>query len=110
MLRTVTALVVFLLMQSFAFSQGEIRGRLTDAEGKGPLVGATISIVGTKMGAVSDVNGDFVIANVPPGQYNVRIAYVGYIPVQRRVTVASSAVTLDVTLDQTMIQSSEGIV
>ena len=110
MVRTVTTFVLLLLMQSFAFSQGEIRGRLTDAEGKGPLVGATVSIVGTKMGAVSDVNGDYAIANVPPGQYNVRFAYVGYIPVQRRVTVASSPVTLDVTLDQTMIQSSEVIV
>jgi outer membrane receptor protein involved in Fe transport len=97
-------------MQSFAFSQGEIRGRLTDAEGKGPLVGATVTIIGTKMGAVSDVNGEYVIANVPAGQYNVRIAFVGYIPVQRRVTVASSAVTFDATLEQTMIQSNEVVI
>ncbi|MBS1214550.1 MAG: TonB-dependent receptor plug, partial [Proteobacteria bacterium] len=110
MVRTITAFLVLLLVQSFAFSQGEIRGRLTDAEGKGPLVGATISLVGTRMGAVSDVDGNYTVASVPAGQYTVRIAYVGFIPVQRRVTVANSAVTLDVALDPTMIQAGEVVV
>ena len=110
MVRTITAFLVLLLVQSFAFSQGEIRGRLTDAEGKGPLVGATISLVGTRMGAVSDVDGNYTVASVPAGQYTVRIAYVGFIPVQRRVTVANSPVTIDVALDPTMIQAGEVIV
>lgn len=110
MVRTFTAFVVLLLAQSFAFAQGEIRGRLTDAEGKGPLVGATVSIVGTKMGAVSDVNGDYIIANVPTGQYTVRFAYVGYIATEQRVTVVSSPVTLNASLAQTMIQAGEVVI
>lgn len=110
MVRNITTFLVLLLLQTYAFSQGEIRGTLTDAEGKGPLVGATVTVVGTKMGAVSDVDGNYVIANVPAGQYTVRIAYVGYISVQRRVTVTSGPVTLNAALDPTMIQSSEVIV
>jgi outer membrane receptor protein involved in Fe transport len=110
MVRKLTTFLVLLIVQSYAFSQGEIRGRLTDAEGKGPLVGATVSIVGTKLGAVSDASGNYTIPNVAAGQYTVRAAYVGYITGQRRVTVASDPVTADFSLTQTTIEAGEVVV
>ncbi len=110
MVRKLTTFLVLLLMHAYAFSQGELQGRLTDAEGKGPLVGATVSLVGTKMGAVTDVDGKYAVTNIPAGQYNVRFAYVGFVPVQRRVTIGAGSTTLDVALQPTMIQSSEVII
>ena len=110
MVRKLTAFLALLLVQSYAFSQGEIQGRLMDAESKGPLVGATISIVGTKLGAVSDASGNYTIANVAAGQYTVRAAYVGYITGQRRVTVASGPVTADFSLTATTIEAGEVVV
>lgn len=44
-----------------------IRGIVQDDKG-GPLAGAVISIEGTQNGAISDVNGRFVISNVSAGQ------------------------------------------
>jgi outer membrane receptor protein involved in Fe transport len=110
MIRNITTVLLLLLAHAFAFAQGEIRGKLTDAEGKGPLVGATVSIVGTKLGAVSDASGNYALSSVPPGTYTVRAAYVGYITVQRKVTVAAEPVTLNIALDPTMIDQSEVIV
>jgi outer membrane receptor for ferrienterochelin and colicin len=34
------------------------------------------------MGAASDVNGDYIIVNVPAGTYTLKATYVGYSPVQ----------------------------
>ncbi len=110
MVRNIVTVLLLLLVHAYALSQGEIRGRLTDAEGKGPLVGATVTLTGTKMGAVSDVSGDFAITNVPLGTYTVRVAYVGFVSVQRRVTVGSEPVTVNLALTPTMIDQSEVII
>ncbi len=57
---------------------GKIVGKVTDAETGEPLPGANILIVGTTIGAASDVNGNFVILRVPPGKYDVRAMFIGY--------------------------------
>ena len=110
MVRKIATVLLLLLSHAYALSQGEIRGRLTDAEGKGPLVGATVSLVGTRMGAVSDASGNFAVANVPEGSYTVRVAYVGYISQQQKVTVKAEPVTLNFVLTPTMIDQSEVII
>jgi len=42
-----------------------------------PLIGASINIEGTTLGATADLNGDFII-NVSPGKYTVGISFIGY--------------------------------
>ena len=61
-MRYLVCLVVSILMLAqVAFAQnGEIRGRVTDEAGD-PLPGAQVSLVGTSMGAITNVDGEFVI-------------------------------------------------
>lgn len=104
-------LLAILLVQAYAFGQtGEIRGRITDAETNGPLVGAAVTLAGTTMGASTDVNGEYAIKNIPTGQYRLRIAYVGYITVERPVTVGEEPVTVSLALQVTTIESGEVVV
>ncbi|CUU03789.1 Carboxypeptidase regulatory-like domain-containing protein, partial [Candidatus Kryptobacter tengchongensis] len=72
---------VSLLLVSFQviFAQyGKIAGKVVDKETKEPLPGASIVIQGTTLGAAADVNGNYVILNVPAGVYTVVASYVGY--------------------------------
>ncbi|MDZ7264462.1 MAG: TonB-dependent receptor [candidate division KSB1 bacterium] len=62
----------------FAGTTGKIAGRVTDRETGNPLPGANVVIVGTSMGAASDLNGNFIILNVPPGSYDVKATVIGY--------------------------------
>jgi len=64
----------------FAGTTGKITGTVTDANTGEPLIGATVIVVGTKLGAKTDFDGNYVILNVPPGTYEVRATYVGYQP------------------------------
>lgn len=70
------------LVPSVLIAAGKIRGRVTDKEGSEGLVGANISIVGTTMGAATDLNGEYIVLNVPAGTYTLRATYVGYSAVQ----------------------------
>ena len=57
---------------------GKIAGVVVDSETKEPLPGANVIVDGTNLGAASDLNGEFVILNVPVGSYSVIAKYIGY--------------------------------
>ena len=61
-----------------AGTYGKIMGRVTDKKTGEALVGATVQIVGTTLGAGADVGGNYVIVQVVPGSYTVKITQVGF--------------------------------
>ena len=72
-----TLLVLF--SPTILFSQtGKIVGKVVDEESGEALIGANVLIDGTNLGAATDVSGDFVILNIPPGSYTVTAKYIGY--------------------------------
>jgi TonB-dependent receptor len=72
-------LLLFLTAQSFTFAQsGSIRGEIFDKDSKDPLTGANVIVKGTSLGAASDLDGKFIIRNVPVGNHKLIISYIGY--------------------------------
>ena len=59
-----------------AHAQGRITGAVT-AEGDRPLAGASVAVVGTGRGALTDNAGRYTIANVPAGSYQVQARLIG---------------------------------
>ncbi|MDE5626638.1 MAG: SusC/RagA family TonB-linked outer membrane protein, partial [Candidatus Amulumruptor sp.] len=55
-------------------------GVITDSEGE-PLIGASVLVAGTTLGASTDIDGRFSIKNVPVGS-TLKITYIGYQPVE----------------------------
>lgn len=62
----------------YAANTGKIAGRVVDKSNGEALPFANIIIVGTEMGTVTDINGDYFIINVPPGTYDVQARMMGY--------------------------------
>ena len=82
----VTSLVCVLLTTgALAATNGSVEGYVKDAQTGDALPGANVLLLKTSLGASSDVNGKFVIRNVPPGSYTLRAAYVGYL--QKEMTI-----------------------
>lgn len=95
------SLLVMLLLSAFSFAllaEGAVKGKVTDASSGEPLIGANIVLEGTTLGAATDVNGNYVISNVPDGSYTAVISYIGYTEGIFDVTVAGGDATLDATL------------
>jgi outer membrane receptor protein involved in Fe transport len=59
-------------------SRGKIAGRVTDAATGEGLPGVNVVIAGTAFGTASDLHGDYYLANLQVGTYDVRATYIGY--------------------------------
>lgn len=81
MLRKWGMLVLALLvtpMLVLAQNTGKVAGVITDGETGDPLPGASVVLLGTQLGTISDVDGNYFIIGVPVGSYDVQASFVGY--------------------------------
>ena len=76
-----------LLLPVMAFSQFTIRGSARDAQNQEPLMGATLQIETIHRNAVTDEQGRFTLLNVPAGEHEVRINFLGYTPLTEKIKV-----------------------
>ncbi len=70
--------LLFFATQGFSQSLGTITGAVKDKNTQELLVGATVMLEGTGLGAQTDVNGKFKIVAIPPKSYNLIVQYLGY--------------------------------
>lgn len=63
-------LAALFLCVGTALAQTEISGTVISSEDKQPVVGASILVVGTQMGTVTDIDGNFHLT-VPEGKNSV---------------------------------------
>lgn len=84
--KSLLALALFLTLALSVFSQQAfiIEGKVTDTGGE-PLPGVNIVINGTSYGAATDLNGQYLIRNVPAGRYTLSALYVGYETLEKSV-------------------------
>jgi len=71
---TLTGLLLILLFPFLADAQtSTLRGSLQDNDSKSPIAGATITIKGSILSAITDDKGSFTINSVPYGNYSLEV-------------------------------------
>ncbi len=92
-------------------ASGSVKGVITDALTGEPLFGANVFIEGTSLGSATDNEGRYTIRRIPPGQYNLKISYIGYQPKTERISIVSGrTVEVDVTLTYDLIEGDEVLI
>lgn len=77
-----------------------IRGRVLHAESGRPIAGATVGIRGANRETRTDSLGQFDIANLRPGEYELLVQAVGFAPARATLPLtAGPPVELDIDLD-----------
>jgi hypothetical protein len=104
---------------------GVITGKVRDEKSGDELIGASISIVNTKLGTASDIDGRFEIQQVPEGKTDIRVSFLGYetklitgLPVQanKRTVIDvglredQGVVQQEVVINADVIRSGEGAI
>lgn len=112
--RTTALILACLLLSSPVFGQGKgtIRGKLRDAKTGESLPSVNVKVKGSYYGAATNVNGEFLIANVNPGTYTIEISLVGYLMVRRtNVRVeADRETTLNQDLQETTLALGQEVI
>ncbi len=67
-------------------SSGNVHGRVVDSDNQ-VLPGAVVYISELSAGAISDINGFYLLAGIPEGTYTVKVNYVGYGQLTTQVSV-----------------------
>ena len=82
-----------------------IKGKVITEDDGQPVIGASILIDGTKIGTVTDVDGNFYIANVPVDAKRIKVSYLGlksqYVAIRPDVLVKMTSD--DAQLDEVMV-------
>lgn len=84
-----------------AGSVGQIKGTINDAANGEPLIGASVIIKGTTLGALTDLDGKYVILRVEPGTYTLVVTMIGYGPVEITDVVVTADLTTEVSQKMT---------
>jgi outer membrane receptor for ferrienterochelin and colicin len=74
----VTGILLLQITRVHAGTVGILMGTVVEKESGRALAGANVVLLGTQMGAAADVEGKFVIYNIPAGLYTVKITVIGY--------------------------------
>ena len=106
MRRFFTLLFLVLISVSLAYS-GNVKGIVKDADTGDPLIGANVILEGTTIGASTDMDGFFIIQNVPEGNYVLKVIYVGYDEFTQPIAVGAEEVSLKIELKPTFYMGKE---
>ena len=98
--RLTMILVSLFLMAGVALAQTKVNGTVTSQEDGQPVIGASVLVVGTQIGTITDADGKFSLT-CPAGKNTLRITYVGMEPIEvsarpnMRIMLTSDSKALD---------------
>lgn len=108
-LKSVVLFLILLLAGSsmvLSAQDRNISGKVFDTNEE-PLIGVTVTIENTTIGAITDIDGAFTL-QVPEGKVVLNVSYVGFVP--QKVTVASGQSNVTVRLSEDAVLLNEVVV
>ncbi len=103
------ALLGLVLFPREGMAQGRVlSGTVRDSATSAPVAGATVTIEGTRLGAYTKDNGNFIIPNAPDGDLKVLVRYIGY--KRRLVSVGADETQVDVSIARDFLKLEEIVV
>ena len=70
--------ILFFFSLTLFAQEGVIQGKVLNPINNNPIPFANIIVQGIDVGAVSDLEGNYVISGLAPGLYNVKASFVGF--------------------------------
>jgi hypothetical protein len=103
--KILSLLIFFFISGHLAGQTGSIEGTVTDKATSETLIGTTVQIDGTTIGTITDVNGHFLLPNLKPGSYDLKISYVSYKPkVVENVKIQSGqSISIRIELESSLV-------
>ena len=86
---------ILIIFFSFSISQTEkiqnvsctLSGFISDYDTGESIVGANVYLIGTDYGSSTDLDGYFIIFDIPSKNYNLHISYLGYEKIEKTLLI-----------------------
>lgn len=101
-------LTLFTGLQGFTQTSFSITGTVRDQ--KESLPGAGVYLSGYKVSTVADSEGKFKISNLKPGNYDLLVQMVGYLPYSKSVIISDKSVQVELVLKESTTSLSEVVI
>jgi hypothetical protein len=104
-------ILMFLLGVSSCFAQStfSISGTIKDKKGE-VLPGAAVYLSGYQIATVANNDGRFSIPNLKPGNYDLLVQVIGFLPQNKNVIIFDKAVNVEIVLLENVTQLSEVVI
>lgn len=75
----VNIIVMIFISLTINYAQsGSVVGKITDKNNGEGLAWANVIVIGTNLGTSTDLEGNFIIRNIPVGNHSLKVSYIGY--------------------------------
>lgn len=108
-------LILITLLPSCLFGQNNtqnIRGVVTDKLSQTPLFGVIVQIPSLQKGVSTDTLGNYVLSEIPPDRYDIKISLIGYksIAISNVVVTSGKEVILDIAMEEAFNNLNEVVI
>lgn len=105
-------LVTLLLSQSVFAQYAHMKGHVNDKTTKDGLALAIVILKGTNLGTAADLDGNYILKNIPTGNQTFIVSYIGYVSdtVQVNIPRDGTTVTRNFSLKATAIEGEEVVI
>ncbi len=100
--KLMVATVLSIVVTGATYAQVVLKGTVTDASNKEPIIGATISVASERSGVLTDINGKFRI-QVKSLPATLKVSFVGYRDQQIDVYEADEAINIALQEDANLL-------
>jgi TonB-dependent starch-binding outer membrane protein SusC len=94
MVRKILFSLAFFLATTFSLlaQTGNVNGKIVDSNNEA-LIGANVVVKGTTIGTITNIDGNYVLQNIPVGQQTLVASFIGYVSQEIPVTVTAGSST-----------------
>ncbi len=111
MKKLLLGLLLALLTTSVVFAQtGTLTGSVYDERTGDSLPGVNLFLQELERGTATDVDGDYMIENIPHGTYTIVVSFIGYDSITEQIVIDSAEKTLDFELSESLVGLEEVVV
>jgi outer membrane receptor for ferrienterochelin and colicins len=103
-------LLILILFSEHLFAQTfSVSGKVTDSLNN-PLPRVNVVVLENDKGAATNLDGEYIIENLPSGTYNLEFSIIGYESKKLRIVLTNKSITADVVLTEKPVESEQVIV
>lgn len=102
-------ILLFLAVTGISAAQSTITGRVLNENTNEPLIGANVYIAKLDKGSITDLDGGFILENLPRGSYDLLISSIGFSSSTLTIQIPITE-TLEIKLAPTAIEMEEVII